>query len=155
MNNLIKNFLDRPILSRTEDGPWMRSMLEPLSHVGDIEDRSGFWARLEVRDTKDAFLCLVDVPGVKEEDLSISVSGNHVTIAGKRMTEHVDKADTFTTTERGYGSFKRTLSLPDVVDVGKVRATLESGVLTLLMPKKAEHTVRDVPIKVVERKKLS
>ena len=87
-----------------------------------------------------------DLPGVKESDLEISLTGNRLTISGRREQERHEQGDTFYASERSYGSFTRAFTLPEGVDGDNVNADLKSGVLTLSVPKKPEVQPRKVSI---------
>jgi HSP20 family protein len=100
----------------------------------------------EVRETKDAYVFKADLPGVKKEDIDISLSGNRLQISGKREAEHETKDDTFYTYERSYGAFTRAFTLPGDIDADHVRTDLKDGVLTLAVPKKAEAQTKKIAI---------
>ena len=100
----------------------------------------------EVREDKDGYHFKADLPGTRREDIEISLTGNRLTIAGKRESEKETKDDTFYAYERSYGSFKRAFTLPPGVDVEHVTSKLEDGVLTLVVPKKAEAVAKKIPI---------
>jgi len=96
-------------------------------------------ADFEVRETEDAFLFKADMPGIKPNDLDISLSGNQLQIAGKREREHEHEHEhegQFHTYERSYGSFTRTFLLPESADLDKITSELKDGVLSLVVPKK-------------------
>lgn len=90
----------------------------------------------EVRETDDAFLFKGDLPGIKNEDIDLSVSGNRLEISGKRDVEAETDEGMLHTYERSYGDFQRTFTLPESAELDKVRADLKDGVLTLVVPKK-------------------
>ena len=112
-----------------------------------------FVPAFEVKETKDSFVFRADVPGVKDTDIDISISGDRLTVSGKRETEHTDKDDTWYAYERTYGSFARTFTLPSGADVEHARAELEKGVLSLILPKKPEMQARKISIKAGEKVK--
>lgn len=90
----------------------------------------------EIRETDDAFVFRADMPGVRNEDLDISLIGNQLQISGKREQEQRQDEGRYHTYERAYGSFTRVFALPDSADVDNIRAELNNGVLTLWVPKK-------------------
>lgn len=100
----------------------------------------------EVTENKDAFLFKADVPGVKKDDLEITTTGNRLQISGKRESEQEKKTDTVYTYERQYGSFTRSFTLPDGVDIAHAKSDLKDGVLTLVVPKLAEAQSKKIPI---------
>jgi HSP20 family protein len=105
-----------------------------------------FTPRFDVKETKDAYLIRADAPGVKDEDLDVSLNGNMLTITGRREDEHHEEGESYYTMERGYGTFARSFSLPDSVDAEHVTAELKHGVLTLRIPKRPEAQPRKITI---------
>jgi HSP20 family protein len=105
-----------------------------------------FAPSFEVIENKDAFLFKADVPGIKQEDLEITATGNRLQISGKRDQEHEHKHDTVYTYERQYGSFTRVFTLPDGADFEHARSELKDGVLTLAVPKKAGAQSKKIAI---------
>jgi HSP20 family protein len=91
----------------------------------------------EVRETDDAILFKGDMPGLRQEDVDISLVGNNLQITGKRDREQEHDEGTVHTYERSYGQFSRSFALPEYADVDKIRCDLKDGVLTLVVPKKA------------------
>jgi len=82
------------------------------------------------------FIRLVaEVPGVKPENVNISVEGNVLTIKGTKEQTAEEKAEKVHRYERTYGAFERTFTLPASVDPNKIKATYEHGLLTVLLPK--------------------
>jgi HSP20 family protein len=90
----------------------------------------------EVQETDDAFVFKADIPGIRNEDLEITLMGNQLVIEGKREQEQEQGEGQFHTYERSYGSFSRAFSLPESSDVDKITSDLKDGVLTLVVPKK-------------------
>jgi HSP20 family protein len=102
------------------------------------ETREMIWnPSFEVRETDDAFIFKGDMPGVRQEDLEISLVGNNLQITGKREREEEHEEGTVHTYERAFGQFTRTFALPESADVDKLRGDLKDGVLTIVAPKKA------------------
>ncbi len=106
--------------------------------VGGGEQTWNFIPAFEVKETKDAYVFKADLPGVKESDLDITLTGDRLTISGKRETERQEESDRFYTYERSYGSFSRSFTLPEGVDVEHCAAELKEGVLNLRLPKLPE-----------------
>lgn len=105
-----------------------------------------FYPSFEVKETEKAYVFKADVPGVKEGDLEVTVTGNRLTVSGKRESEKEEKTDTYYTCERSYGSFSRSFTLPEGTDVGAVTADLKDGVLTVALPKRPEVQPKKIPI---------
>lgn len=117
--------------------------IAPLASMDRINE---FDAPFEVKETKEGYLFKADVPGIKENDLTINLTGNRLTVSGKREEEKKHETETFFSYERSYGSFTRSFTLPEGIDGDKVHANLKDGVLAILVPKKLEargsHCVR-------------
>jgi HSP20 family protein len=106
-----------------------------------------FMPAFDVKETKDSYLFKADLPGVKESDVEITMTGNRLTINGKRDAEKEEKNDTYYTYERSYGSFTRAFTLPEDVDRDNVHAEMRDGVLTLHIPRKAEAQPKQIPLR--------
>jgi HSP20 family protein len=152
MSNIIKKN-DRgmsewnPLRSMREFFGWdpFREMAPLLSRFESMQP--DVWApSFEVRETKDAYVFKADVPGVKKEDIDVSLSGNRLQVSGKRDAERETKDDTFYTYERSYGSFSRAFTLPADIDADHVRSDLKDGVLTLAVPKKIDAQTKKIAI---------
>lgn len=111
-----------------------------------------FMPAFEVKETKDGFLFKADLPGVKEADLDVHLSGDRLLISGKREAERTEESDTIYAYERTFGSFQRSFTLPTGVDANNVRAELKEGVLTVLVPKSPETQPKKIAVKSVGEK---
>jgi HSP20 family protein len=100
----------------------------------------------DVKENKDGYVFRADLPGVREEDLEISLTGNRLAISGKREQEKHEQGDTYYASERSYGSFSRAFTLPDGTDGENVKAELKNGVLQVVVPKKPEVQPRKIAI---------
>lgn len=105
-----------------------------------------FLPTFEVKEAKDAYLFKADVPGVKEADLGVILTGNRLTITGKRDAEKQEQTDTYFTYERSYGDFARSFTLPDGVDNDSLQADLKEGVLTISIKKRPDAQSKQIPI---------
>ena len=133
-----------------EPSRWIARMMgfDPFREMAPFfpEERSTFEPAFEVKETKDGYLFKADVPGIKPSDLDVSLTGNRLTISGKREAEREDKGETYYTYERSYGSFARSFTLPEGVNATEVRADLNDGVLSVLLPKTPEAQPKQIPI---------
>lgn len=111
-----------------------------------------FAPSFEVKETKDGFVFKADIPGVKESDVDVTLTGNRLAISGKRHSEHEDKTDTYYAYERSYGDFSRTFTLPDGIDGKSMAADLKDGVLTVSVAKTPEASTRKIPIQTQAKK---
>lgn len=147
------------LIRRTQEQ--MPSVWEPLRLMRDMMNWDPFAEMLpnvstqevvfspsfEVKETKDAYVFKADMPGVKDEDLDISVTGNRLTISGKREAEQREENDRYYAYERSYGSFTRAFTLPDSADLEHVDADLSNGVLTVSIAKKPESQPKKISLK--------
>jgi HSP20 family protein len=111
-----------------------------------------FAPRFEVKETKDAYVFKADLPGIDEKDIDIQLTGNRLTVSGKREAEERQENERFYAYERSYGSFSRSFTLPDGADVDHAEAEMKNGVLTMAVPKKPEHQPRKISLKGVTEK---
>jgi HSP20 family protein len=105
----------------------------------------------EVKETKDSYIFKADVPGMKEQDIDITLTGNRLMVSGKREMEQQESGTTFFTYERAYGSFNRTFTLPEGANAEHVKAELKDGVLTVVFPKVPEVQAKKIAIKASEK----
>jgi len=105
-----------------------------------------FAPSFDVKENRDGYVFRADLPGVKEEDLEISLTGNRLAISGRREEEKREQGETYYASERSYGSFSRAFTLPDGTDAENVRAELKNGVLQVTVPKKPEVQPRKIQI---------
>ena len=89
-----------------------------------------------------------DMPGINEEDISIEVGDESITISGERKVDSEDKEKDFYRREVSYGAFTRTISLPSIVDKDKAEAELKNGTLKVVILKKAEMTSKITKLKI-------
>jgi HSP20 family protein len=109
--------------------------------------RSRRWVpAMDLMETDDALVLKADLPGLERDDVSIEVKDNVLTVAGERKAEHSEKADGFYRVERAFGSFARSLTLPDGIDAEQVAASFDRGVLEVRIPKPAERKPHRVEI---------
>ena len=104
---------------------------------------------LDLGATDKAYTITLEVPGVDEKDVKIEIANDVMTIRGEKKQENEEKGKDYYRMERSYGSFQRTLSLPEDADQDGVTATFKKGVLTVNMPRKAlpQRDVRQIEVK--------
>jgi len=122
-----------------------------------LEER-GWAPAIEVFEKGDKFVIKAEVPGMKEEDIDVSVVGDTLTIKGEKKAESEVKEEDYYCCERSYGSFFRSVALPSTVDAKKIEASYDNGVLEITLPKAAEVKPKKVSIsakKVTSAKKPS
>lgn len=105
-----------------------------------------WYPAVDVKEDEKAFYVTADLPGIKKEDVDISIEGNRLCISGERSFESEEKKENYHFIERGYGKFSRSFTIPSAVDVDNIKATYKDGVLTVELPKKEEVKPRKVAI---------
>jgi HSP20 family protein len=120
-----------------------RLMDELLRTSGTGNRVTGFTPPVDVHETEDWYLVRVDLPGVKSEDVNVEVNDNVLSLSGTRVAAESGEAQLV---ERPYGSFARTLTLPQGVDTDSIEAGYQDGVLELRIPKPAQHKPKKITI---------
>jgi len=119
-----------------------------------MEER-GWAPAIEVFEKEDKFVVKAEVPGMKEEDIDVSVVGDTLTIKGEKKTESEVKEEDYYCCERSYGSFYRSIALPSHVDAKKIDAEYENGVLEVSLPKVPEVKPKKVAVSAKKKEKVS
>jgi HSP20 family protein len=102
-----------------------------------VEER-GWMPALDVFEKEDKFVVKAELPGIKEDDIHVSVVGDTLSIKGEKKTETEVKEEDYYRSERSYGRFCRSIPLPSNVDADKIEASFEDGVLEVALPKSAK-----------------
>lgn len=117
------------------------------SMFSDASDLQNFRINCDVEETKDHFLLTFDMPGMRREDIEASVDGNVLTVSGERKSESREEMESnVLKSERSYGRFQRSFTLPRNVDVSEISANYENGVLELSLPKTQESRGQTIEI---------
>ena len=103
---------------------------------------------MDLVETDDHYVLRADLPGVSEGDVKIELDDNVLTISGERKSAHKETKEGYYRVERAYGSFSRTLKLPEGVDADSISAGFERGVLEVKVPKPEQRKPRRVEIAV-------
>jgi HSP20 family protein len=101
---------------------------------------------MDLAETEDHFVLRADLPGLSEDDVKIELEDATLTISGERRSEHEDKGEGFYRVERAFGSFSRSLTLPQGVDADGVTAGFDRGVLEVRIPKPEQRRPRRIEI---------
>jgi HSP20 family protein len=134
MNRLFTTFFDTP------------------TTTGNGESATRRWIpAMDLVETEDHFVLKADLPGLSEGDVSLEVEDNVLTVSGERKAEHEDKREGYVRVERAYGSFRRSLTLPEGIDPEGVSASFDKGVLEVRIPKPEARKPRRVAIQVGDR----
>lgn len=116
---------------------------DPLS---DNRAAVAFAPAFEVKETADRFEVRADLPGVKEDNLDVSLHNGVLSITGSRASEERKEGESFYLYERQFGSFSRSFALPDTADGDRIEAKLDAGVLHLTIGKKVEAKPRKIAL---------
>ena len=108
---------------------------------------SGWTPALDLYQTADNIVAVLEIPGMRKDDIEISLHDGMLTIAGERNTS-AGKGESAERTERFSGKFRRSVSLPTRVDAGKVSATYKDGILTVTLPKAEEAKPKKIEVAV-------
>lgn len=102
---------------------------------------------MDVLDTKDGLEIDLELPGLKREEIKISVDGDLLTVSGEKKAEAETKDRNFRVVERSYGEFSRSLYLPRTIDASKITAVMSDGVLKITAPRRLDAETKTVEIK--------
>ena len=129
MNRVFDGFFGRPATVTTSERMWV-----PVC---------------DMYETKDDLYVTVELPGVREKEVSLSITGDVLTLKGERKLEKELKDGSYHRLERVYGTFERSVPLPVPVQADKVKATYRDGVLEIKLPKAEEVKSREIKIDIL------
>ena len=112
-----------------------------------------FTPAVDVYEDEHSLVLKLEVPGMNEEDLKVSLENNTLTISGERKFEKEEKEENFHRIERRYGTFYRSFTLPSTVDSEHINASYEAGILKLELNKKPEAQPKQIKVNVSGHKK--
>ncbi|RLC59009.1 MAG: Hsp20/alpha crystallin family protein [Chloroflexi bacterium] len=132
----------------------LREAMDRLFEESFVRPRTGWLAPLgaetlavDMYETDDAIVVKTAIPGVKPEDVDVSIAGDTLTIKGETKAEEEVKEENYIRRERRYGSFCRSLTLPVPVVADDAEAEFENGILTLTLPKAEEVRPKTIKVK--------
>ena len=109
---------------------------------------SGWSPALDVHDDKDSLSVQVELPGMKKDEIDIALHDGVLTVSGERKIERERKEGETFRSERYFGKFQRSVTLPTAVDAGKVKASYKDGILTIDLPKAEEAKPKHIAVSV-------
>jgi len=134
MNRLFGTFFDAPVAAGAN---------------GEVTRR---WIpAMDLVESDTHYVLRADLPGVSESDVSIELEDNVLTVSGKRQSEREERKGGYYRVERASGSFSRSLTLPEGVDAGSIKADFDNGVLEVRIPKPEQRKPAKVAINVAGR----
>jgi HSP20 family protein len=129
---------------------WRREMDQLYTPTRDDETRvvGSSWApAVDIKEEPDCYVLHADIPGVRPEDIDISMDKGVLTIRGERRHAAEESKEGYHRRERQHGVFMRRFSLPETVDAEAISAASKDGVLELVLPKTAEPQPRKIEVK--------
>jgi HSP20 family protein len=106
---------------------------------------------VDIVENKDAFEIHAELPGVKQEDVQLTLDDNTLVLSGEKKQEVKEDKGTCHRVERTYGKFQRSFSLPNSIQPDKVNATFEDGVLRIVLPKAEQAKPRSIQIESIKK----
>lgn len=115
----------------------------------DVTSRGAWLPPVDIYETEGREIVLkAEVPGLRREDIDLSVENSTLTIKGERRRDEGVRDEQYHRVERAYGSFSRSFTLPNTIDAGAVRAEYRDGVLTITLPVREEARPRQIQVEV-------
>jgi HSP20 family protein len=128
MNRMLRGFLGRtPVRTMEEGGVWYPAV--------DIEDET------------DKYVIKAELPGLKQEDIKITLNDGTLTFSGEKKAEHKEKHEGYHCYERYSGKFQRSFTLPTQIKGDKIKANFKNGILEIDVPKSEEVKPKEIEIK--------
>jgi HSP20 family protein len=131
----------RDELDRLFASPWTEL-------AGASQLLSGWTPALDVYEDKENFIVKAELPGMKREEIDVSLHTDSLSISGERKGETKEASAEACRTERYFGRFQRTVTLPAPVTAEKVKAQYKDGILTITLPKTEEAKPRQINVSV-------
>lgn len=144
------------------------SAVDPFRDLSDVQSEmnrlfDGFFGRssqagapervwapaVDMYETKDELIVTAEVPGIREKDIHLAITGDMLTLKGERHWDQEVKQESYYRGERWFGRFERALPLPIPVQADKVKASYRDGVLTVTLPKAEEIKSKEIKIDVL------
>jgi len=149
-----RNFTTDPATDLVNFGSRINRLLNALPSL-DWQPRDSATAAwvpaVDVFEEPESIRIVAEVPGVKPEDVKISLEGNVLTIQGTKQQVAEERTQQVHRYERAYGAFERSFTLPSTVDAGAIKATYEHGVLTVTLPKVEKARPRQIAVEVTSK----
>lgn len=101
---------------------------------------------LDMKEDSENILVNIEVPGMRKEDIKVTLRGNQLLVSGERRFEKEKKDETYHRIERSYGKFQRIITIPVEVEQSKIKATYENGILSITLPKTEKEKPKEIEI---------
>jgi HSP20 family protein len=132
----------------------MNSLFRGMNEGESPLTTASFVPAVDIYEDDKKVILKLEVPGIDQKDLDVSVENNTLTVKGERRFDKEEKEENFHRIERRYGSFYRAFTLPSTVDTGNVHASYNAGVLKLELAKKPEAQPKQIKINVEGEREL-
>jgi len=119
---------------------------------GDVAERQSWTPSIDVIETDDSIKLKAELAGMDPQDISIEVQDNVLTVSGERRFQEEVKEDKYYRIERRYGSFSRSLALPQTVNENGIEAKYENGLLEVVVPKAEVAKPKKIAVAIGEHK---
>lgn len=120
----------------------------PFGNLDRTEAFNSWAPAVDLHEDKDNLIVTAELPGMRKEDIDISFHDGSLTVAGERKHEKKYGEGDTSRSERYFGRFQRTISLPKQVDVGAVKASYKDGILKVTLPKSPEAKPKQIEVSV-------
>jgi len=125
----------------------MKSQMEKLFQGSHDKQGAGVFPLTNMTEDKDNYYVRAELPGLKTDDLDISVTGNNLAVSGERKIVEESREAKYHRREREAGKFSRVIRLPGQINTEKIEAKLVDGVLTIVLPKAEETKPKQIIVK--------
>ena len=135
----------------------LRTMQEQMNRLLDMawnkeageELKEGIWQPpVDIYEDGENVVIKAEVPDIDQKDIEVRIEDNTLTLRGERKLDQSVRKDNYHRVERYYGPFQRSFSIPPNIDQEKVKASCDRGVLTVILPKKAEKKPKQITVEV-------
>jgi len=150
MRNMIRwQPINRPVNWNAGMDRFLNEFMGHSARKMDEETAACAWTpAVNILEKEDGIVITADLPGLKAEDVEVTIENGVITLKGERTLEEITEGETYHRVERSYGKFERAFSVPNSVDPKKIEARFVNGEMTLNLPKRDESKPRSVKIKV-------
>ena len=129
----------------------VNALFRDFSDTDSPMTTASFVPAVDIYEDDKKVILKLEVPGIEEKDLDVSVENNTLTVKGERKFDKEEKEENFHRIERRYGSFVRTFNLQPTVDAEKVEAGYDKGVLKITLAKRAEAKPRQIKVGIGQK----
>ena len=113
-----------------------------------LEEGAAWYPAVDVEEEPDKYLVKAELPGMKQEDIKVSLRDGTLILTGEKKSEHEEKHEGYHRYERAYGRFQRAFTLPTQVRSEKIKATYKNGILEIDIPKSEAARPKEIEVKV-------